>query len=339
MERWVWAKNGDGQVVLLSGEPGIGKSRLIRALREGLGDEPYTLVGLYCSPYHTNSAFYPAISQLRRAARLDRDDPPKAQSAKLEALLKPSTERMDESQPLLAALLGVPTGERDPGLTLTPEVQKRRTMGALVDQLAGLAARQPALVLYEDVHWADPSTLELLSLVIERIPHLRVLALITFRPDFQPPWTGQEHVTTLTMSRLSRQQGADLVARVMGDKPLPAAIVEQIVARTDGVPLFVEELTKTVLESGLLREPGDQCELSGPLPPVAIPATLHDSLMARLDRLGRAKEVAQIGAVIGREFSHALLSAVADCPEQQLCAGLGRVNTIQRGRFEVKLIA
>jgi class 3 adenylate cyclase/predicted ATPase len=311
LERWAWARDGDGQVVLLSGEPGIGKSRLLRALRERLGDEPYTPLSLYCSSYHSNSALYPVIIQLGRAARLDRDDPSEAQLAKLEALLEPSSERLREVLPLIAALLGVPTGDRYPALALTPEVQKRRTLHALVDQLAALAARQPVLALYEDVHWFDPSTLELLGLVIERIPHLRVLALITFRPEFQPPWTGQAHVTTLAMSRLGRRQGADLVARVTGDKPLPAAIVEQIVARTDGVPLFVEELTKTVLESGLLREAGDHYELSGPLPPLAIPATLHDSLMARLDRLAPVKEVAQIGAVIGREFSHALLAAVA----------------------------
>jgi predicted ATPase len=174
-----------------------------------------------------------------------------------------------------------------------------------------LAARQPVLALYEDVHWIDPSTLELLGMVIERIRQLPVLVLITFRPEFQSAWTGQVHVTALTMSRLGRRQGADLVARITCDKPLPAEIVEQIVARTDGVPLFVEELTKTVLESGLLADAGDHYELSGPLPLLAIPTTLHDSLMARLDRLAPVKEVAQIGAVIGREFSHELLAAVA----------------------------
>ena len=198
-------------------------------------------------------------------------------------------------------------------------------MQALVDQLAGLAAQQPVLALYEDVHWIDPSTLELLGLVIERIQQLPVLVLITFRPEFQPPWTGQAHVTTLTMSRLGRRQGADLVARVTGDKPLPAEIVEQIVARTDGVPLFVEELTKTVLESGLLADAGDRYELSGPLPPLAIPTTLHDSLMARLDRLAPVKEVAQIGAVIGREFSHELLAAVSPLSEADLGAALDQL--------------
>jgi predicted ATPase len=196
---------------------------------------------------------------------------------------------------------------------------------ALVDQIAGLAAHQPMLILYEDVHWIDPSTLELLGLVIERIRHLSVLVLITSRPEFQPPWIGQAHVTTLTMSRLGRRQGADLVARVTGEKPLPAAIVEQVVARTDGVPLFVEELTKAVLESGLLRDAGDRWELTAPLPPLAIPATLHDSLMARLDRLAAAKEVAQTAAVIGREFSHELLAAVSPLSEVDLSAALDQL--------------
>ena len=311
LERWACAKDGDGQVVLIAGEPGIGKSRLIRALRERLGDEPYTAVSQYCSPYHTNSALYPVIGLLERAAQLDRDDPPEEQLAKLEAVLARSSDRLDEVVPLLAALLGLPANGSYPALSLTPEVQKRRTLQTLVDQLAGLAAKQPVLALYEDVHWIDPSTLEFVNLVIERIRQLRVLALVTFRPDFQPPWTGQAHVTTLTMSRLGRRQGADLVSRVTGEKPLPAEIVEQIAARTDGVPLFVEELTKTVLELGLLEDKGDHYELAGPLPPLAIPATLHDSLMARLDRLAPVKEVAQIGAVIGREFSHELLAVAA----------------------------
>jgi predicted ATPase/class 3 adenylate cyclase len=322
LERWAWAKEGDGQVVLLSGEPGIGKSRVVRALRERLGDELYTPLSHYCSPHHTSSPMYPVIGLLERAAGLDRGAPSDVQLAKLEAVLTRSSERPDEVVPLMAALLGVPTGERYPALTLTPEAQKRRTLQALINQLAGLAAQQPVLALYEDVHWIDPSTLELLGLVVEHTRELPVLVLITYRPEFQPPWTGQAHVTTLSMSRLGRRQGAVLVTRVTGEKPLPAEIVEQIVARTDGVPLFVEELTKTVLESGLLADAGDRYELAGPLPPFAIPTTLHDSLMARLDRLAPVKEVAQIGAVIGREFPHQLLAAVADRPEPQLQAAL-----------------
>jgi class 3 adenylate cyclase/predicted ATPase len=325
LERWAWAKDGDGQVVLLSGEPGIGKSRLIRALRERLRDEPYTPLGHYCSPYHTNSALHPVIGLLERAARLDRDDPPEAQLVRLEAMLARSSERLDEVVPLLAALLGVPTGTRYPALTLAPEVLKRRTLQVLVDQMAALAAQQPVLALYEDVHWIDPSTLELLGLVTERIRQSSVLALITFRPEFQPSWPGQPHMTTLAMSRLGRRQGADLVARVTGDKPLPSEVVQQIVARTDGIPLFVEELTKTVLESGLLVDAGDRWELSGPLPSLAIPTTLHDSLIARLDRLAPVKEVAQIGAVIGREFSHELVAAVADRSGADLDAALDQL--------------
>jgi class 3 adenylate cyclase/predicted ATPase len=336
LERWAWAKDGDGQVVLLSGEPGIGKSRMIQALRERLADQAYTPLSHYCSPHHTNSALYPLIGLLERAAQLDRNDPPDAQLAKLEDLLTRSSDRLDEVVPLFAALLGIASSQRYLALALTPEAQKRRTLQALVDQPAGPAARQPVLALYEDVHWIDPSTLELLGLVIERVQGLPVLALITFRPEFQPPWTGQAHVTTLTMSRLGRRQRADLVAVVAGDKPLPAVIVEQIVARTDGVPLFVEELTKTVLESGLLADAGDRYELHGPLPPLAIPTTLHDSLMARLDRLAPVKEVAQIAAAIGREFSHALLAAVADRPEPELNAALEQlVNSelvFRRGR-------
>src|SRR4051794_12063497 len=325
LDRWERAKDGEGQVALLSGEPGIGKSRLVRALQERLVGEPHTVLGQFCSPYHANSALHPVICLLERAARLGRDEPPEERLAKLEAVLGRSGDRLDEAVPLLAALLGIPTGTRYPALTLTPEAQKRRTLRALVDQLAGPAAQLPVLALYEDVHWIDPSTLELVGLVIERIRQLRVLVLITFRPEFQPPWTGQAHVTALSMSRLARRQGAALVARVTGDKPLPAAIVEQIVARTDGVPLFVEELTKTILESGLLADAGDHYELHGPLPPLAIPTTLHDSLMARLDRLAPVKEVAQIGAVIGREFSHELLAAVTPMPGDLLDAAVQRL--------------
>ncbi len=318
LERWAWAKDGDGQVVLLSGEPGIGKSRLLRALREQLGRKPHLALSHFCSPYHTNSALHPIITQLERAAGFASDDGPEAKLTKLEALLGQATERLDEAMPLLAALLGLATGERYPALNLSPQRQKQRQLEVLIEQLAGLARRRPVLELYEDVHWVDPSTLELLDLLVERVRALPVLAVLTYRPEFSPSWAGQAHVTSLPLNRLGRRQGAAMVERVTGGKALPGEVLEQIVARTDGVPLFVEELTKTVLELGLLTEVGDRYELSGPLPPLAIPATLHDSLMARLDRLAPVREVAQIGAVIGRNFSYELLAAAALIPADQL---------------------
>ena len=226
------------------------------------------------------------IEQLERAARLSRATiRPRRRLDKLEALLARGTDRPEQAVPLIAALLGLPTEGRYPALDLTPQRQKQLTLEALVEQLEGLAATQPVLLAYEDVHWSDPTTQELLGLTIERLQRLPVLLLITYRPEFSPPWPAQPHVSALALSRLGRREGAALVERVVRDKPLPAEVVAQIVAKTDGVPLFVEELTKTVLESGLLADAGDHYELAGPLPPLAIPATLHDSLLARLDRL------------------------------------------------------
>jgi class 3 adenylate cyclase len=311
LRRWRQARDREGQVVLLSGEPGIGKSRLVRELRARLADEPHVRLLYQCSPHHTSSPLHPMIEQLERAAGFARDDGAEAKLDKLAALLARGTNRPEQAVPLIAALLGVPTEGRYPALDLTPQRQKQLTLEALVDQLEGLARGQPVLLAYEDVHWIDPTTQELLGLAIQRIRSLPALLLITFRPEFTPPWSGQPHVSALALSRLGRREGAALVERVVKDKALPAEVAAQIAAKTDGVPLFVEELTKTVLESGLLRDAGDHYELSGPLPPLAIPATLHDSLMARLDRLTPVKEVAQIGAVIGREFSHDLLAAVS----------------------------
>jgi class 3 adenylate cyclase/predicted ATPase len=318
VDRWVRAKEGEGQVVLLSGEPGIGKSRIVRALRERLAGEPHTPLSHYCSPHHTNSALYPVMGLLERAAGFSRDDRADARLDKLESLLARGTEALGEAVPLVAALLGLETGERYPAPALSPQRQKQRTLEVLIDQVEGLAARQPVLAVYEDVHWIDPTTLEALDLLIERVQRLPVLVLITFRPEFSPPWTGHAHVMQLSLSRLTRRHGQALVAAVTGGKRLPDEVLDQILAKTDGVPLFVEELTKTVLESGLLTDAGDRYEVAGPLPPLAIPATLHDSLMARLDRLAPVKEIAQIGAVIGREFSHDLLAAVSPVPEDQL---------------------
>ncbi|HXB77130.1 MAG TPA: adenylate/guanylate cyclase domain-containing protein [Bradyrhizobium sp.] len=329
LDRWERAKDSEGQVVLLAGEPGIGKSRLVHALRERLGSEPRTPLRHYCSPYHTNSAFYPVIGLLERAAGLQRGEPPERQLDTLEAMLALAVENVQESAPLFADLLAIPTGGRYRPLDLSPQHRKERIFQALLDQVAGLASRQPVLALYEDVHWIDPTTLELLGRVVDRVQRLRVLAVITFRPEFAPPWTGHGHVTTLSLSRLARRQGAAVVGRVTGGKRLPDEVLEQILAKTDGVPLFVEELTKTVLESGLLEDTGDCYELTGPLPPLAIPATLQDSLMARLDRLASVKEVAQMAACIGREFSHELLAAVASLGENALGDALAQLLTAE----------
>jgi class 3 adenylate cyclase/predicted ATPase len=322
LDRWRQATEGEGQVVLLCGEPGVGKSRLVRALRERLGEQSLTPLSHFCSPYHQGSALHPIIGLLERGAGLARDDPPERQLDKLEALIALATDNVGAVAPLLADLLAIPSGGRYPPLALSPQRRKERTLAALLTQLEGLAARQPVLALYEDVHWSDPTTLELLDLIVDRIPGSRVLVLITFRPEFRPPWIGFAHVSLLTLNRLNQRQVAAMAERVAGGKALPAEVLEQIVAKTDGVPLFVEELTKVVLESGLLQEEGDRYTLAGPLPALAIPATLYDSLMARLDRLAPVREVAQVGAVIGREFSHELLAAVAPTPGDEFAHAL-----------------
>jgi predicted ATPase/class 3 adenylate cyclase len=322
--RWERAKDGEGQVALLSGEPGIGKSRLTQALRERLGGETYTSLRYQCSPYHVSSALHPVIDQLERAADFQRDDTDETKLAKLEAVLADTAASVAQAAPLLASLLSLPTAGRYPPLGLSPQRQKARTLEVLVAHLAGLAAVGPVLVVLEDAHWIDPSTEELFGLVVERARDLPVFMVVTFRPEFQPPWLGHAHVSLLTINRLGRRQGGAMVERVAG-KALPAEIADQIVAKTDGVPLFVEELTKTVLESGLLREEGGRYELAGPLPALAIPATLHDSLMARLERLAPMKEVAQIGAALGREFSYELLAAVAPLQDGELQDALGQL--------------
>ena len=324
MERWAWAKYGHGQVVLISGEPGIGKSRIVRALHDRLANEPHVALSYFCSPYHTNSALYPIITRLERAAAFARDDAPEAKLAKLEVLLGWATNQLDEAVSLIAALLGVPSGERYPALNLSPQRQKQRTLEVLLEQLESLARDQPVLELYEDAHWIDPSTLELLDLLVERVRSMPVLVVLSYRPEFSPTWIGQGHVTALPLNRLGRGQSAALALRVSG-KALPDEVLDQIKVRTDGVPLFVEELTKTLLESDLLSDAGDHYELQGPLTSLAIPETLRDSLMARLDRLAPVKEVVQIGAVIGREFSHDLLAAVSPLSTADLGSALNHL--------------
>ncbi|MGY3037703.1 putative ATPase/class 3 adenylate cyclase [Bradyrhizobium sp. USDA 4354] len=322
LEHWQRAKEGEGQVVLLGGEPGIGKSRLVRALRGRLENEPHTALSHYCSPHHQTSPLYPVIGLLERVAGFAPDDSAAAKLDKLEALLALSIDDVTAVASLFATLLSLETGARYPPLDMSPHRQKERTLEELVNQVLGLAARRPVLAMYEDVHWADPTSLELLDLLVDRVQGARVLVFITFRPEFEPPWMRCANVTTLTLSRLSRRQGAAMVARLSGGKALPPAVLDQIVAKTDGVPLFVEELTRTVLETNLLSDEGDHYALAGPLPPMAIPATLQESLLARLDRLAPAREVAQVAAAIGREFSHELLAIATALPENDLQVAL-----------------
>lgn len=323
--RWEQAKRGDGGVLLVTGEPGIGKSRLTRALQQRLGSEPYTRLLYQCSPYHQDSALHPIIGQLIRTAGIERDDAPDTKLNKLELLLRRSNENPAEDMPLFAALLSIPGGDRYPVPTFTPQRIKERTLRSLLAHLKQLAAQQPVLMVFEDLHWVDPTSLELLSLAIDEIKHARILLLATARPEFTPPWPSHRHTSGVGLTRLDKADGEALVTGMTGAKSLPRELLDQILARTDGVPLFIEELTKTVLESGMLREADDHYELTGPLPPLAIPSTLHASLLARLDRLASVKDVAQIGAAIGREFTYALISAAAALPERDLNAALAQL--------------
>ena len=258
----------------------------------------------------------------RVALRFEREESPQQKLSKLEGFLVQYGLPLAEAVPLFAALLSLPLPADYAPLTVSPEQQKQQTLHALLTILLRIAAQQPVLFVMEDLHWVDPTTLELLSLLVDQGPTARILALFTFRPDFSPPWTGRSHLTQVTLPRLPRRQAAEMTGRVAHGKALPAEVVEQVVAKTDGVPLFVEELTKMVLESGLLQEREERYELTGPLPPLAIPTTLHDSLMARLDRLATVKGLAQLGATLGREFSYELLQAVSPWDEATLQRGL-----------------
>jgi DNA-binding winged helix-turn-helix (wHTH) protein/predicted ATPase len=321
--RWARAKAGNGQLVLVSGEAGIGKSRLAAQLAAEVASEPHTRLRYQCSPYHRDSVLHPFVVSLGRAARIAAEDPPETQLDKLEAILAPAC--ITETAPLVASLLSIPTGEGYPPLALSPTQQRRLTLAALLDQLEAVARQKPVLMLFEDAHWADATSLEVLDLMIERVRALPVLMLITFRPEYEASWTGLSHVTSIALDRLAPAEVETLAEHVAG-RPLPPEVTAQIVAKTDGVPLFVEEWTKAVLEGGLLAAGPRGWRLDGPLPPFAIPATLQDSLAARLDRLAPVKEIAQIGAAIGREFSYPLLRAVAGRDEPALRAALGQLE-------------
>jgi TolB-like protein/DNA-binding winged helix-turn-helix (wHTH) protein/class 3 adenylate cyclase/predicted ATPase len=334
LRQWARAKTGDGQIVLVSGEAGLGKSRITAALEERLQAEPHLRLRYFCSPHHQDSALYPVIDQIRRAAGFARDDPPAAKVEKLEDLLARGAPP-DEDVALLADLMSFPASERNPLPNLTAQRKKERTLEALLRQLAGLAHEKPVVAVFEDAHWLDPTSRELLDLTVEHVRSLPVLLIVTFRPEFEPPWAGQPQVTMLALSRLDRRDRAALVAQIAGTKTLPDEVVSRIADRSDGVPLFVEELTKSVLESGLLREENDRYVIDSPLPRLAIPTTLHASLLARLDRLESVRPVAQIGAAIGRQFPYSLLHAVCRLPEDELQTALGRLVAselvLQRG--------
>jgi class 3 adenylate cyclase/predicted ATPase len=323
LQRWSRAKTGKGQVVLLSGEAGIGKSRLTAALLERLAAELHMRLRYFCSPRHTDSAFYPIIGQMERAAGFAHDDTPQAKLDKHGVVLAQSSTRPQDAA-LFAEMLSLPNDGRYPTLELEPQQRRQKTLEALTAQLAALSQSKPVLMIFEDVHWIDPTSLEALNRAVERIRTLGVLLIITYRPEFEPVWIGQPHVTTLIVNRLGQREIAAIIDGVTGNKPLPASIKQDIVERTDGIPLFVEEMTKAVLEAegeGVAERTVSVI----PSPSVAVPASLHASLMARLDRLGSAKEVAQIGAAIGREFSYALLAAVARKANADLVSAFERL--------------
>jgi class 3 adenylate cyclase len=323
LRRWSKAKTGEGQVVLLSGEAGIGKSRLTAALLERLASEPHTRLRYFCSPQHTDSAFYPIISQTERAAGLAHDDTLQAKLDKLDAVLAQTSTPIQDAG-LFAEMLLLPNDGRYPALDITSEQRRRRTLEALASQVEALSRSTPVLMIFEDAHWTDPTSLEVVSRVVDRLRNLRVLLIVTFRPEFDPPWIGRPYVAAVTLNRLAQRDIETVIDNVVGNKLIPASIRQDIIERTDGIPLFVEEMTKAVLEAGS-EDAAQHVASAIPSPGLAVPASLQASLMARLDRLGPAKEVAQIGAAIGREFSHALLSAVMKRPGPELASSLVRL--------------
>ena len=318
LERWQLAQDGEGQVVLLSGEPGIGKSRILSALLERLEGEGVGALRFQCSPYHINSAFHPIIDNFERVLKFARDNTAELKLDKLEALVVTYYGRPQQDVRFLASMLSIPCEDRYGALVMTPQKHKGETLRALVDLTAAAATKQPTVMLFEDAHWADPTSLEVLDVLIDRVRTCPLLIVLTHRPEFQSRWSRHGHVTALNLSKLTRAQSGAIVSQLAGGKALPAELLGQILAKTDGVPLFVEELTKNVIEA---------VGATGRSPlQFTIPATLQDALMARLDRLGAAKEITQIGAAIGREFSYALLAAVALTPQTDLDRALNQLT-------------
>jgi class 3 adenylate cyclase len=326
LDRWALSREGEGQVVLLSGEPGIGKSRILTALRERLAGQHVQPLRFHCSPYYVNSALWPSIGNFERALKLARDESPESKLDKLEALIVTHYGRPLTDVRFIASILSIPREDRYTALPMTPQKHKDETLRCLVDLAEAAARKQPSVMLYEDVHWADPTSLEALDLLIDRVRSFPLLIVLTHRPEFQSRWGAHGHVAGLNLSKLTRVQSGALVSNLAGSKALPADLVQQILAKTDGVPLFVEELTKSILESNQLKEATDRYEYAGNARSITIPATLRDSLMARLDRYMPVKEIAQMGAAIGREFSYELIAAVAPRPKAELEDSLNRLT-------------
>ena len=323
VRRWSKAKGGEGQVVLLSGEAGIGKSRLTIALLERLSPEPHTRLRYFCSPYHTNRAFFPIFSQMERAAGLAHDASSTSKLDKLDVLLRQSSTSLQDAA-LFAEMLSLPNDGRYPTLDLAPQQRRRKTLEALTGQLEALSRSNPVLMIFEDLQWIDPTSLEALDRAVERIKTLPVLLIVTYRPEFEARWVGRPHVNVVTLNPLGKREITAMIDNVAGNRSLPERVRQDIVERTDGIPLFIEEMTKAALEAGG-EEAAEQTVAAIPSPFLVVPATLHASLMARLDRMGQAKRVAQIGAAIGREFDHVLLAAVAQTPEPELRLALDRL--------------